>query len=113
MLAQALDRIAEDLEAGELVCVFPEGQITRSGDINEFKRGIERIIERTPVPVVPMALQNLWGSFFSRYSGTAFLTWPRKFWSRIGLIAGEAIPAETISAAYLQEKVSELRGDAQ
>lgn len=112
MLQKAMDTVAENLAAGELVCIFPEGEITRTGEINEFKRGIERIIQRTPVPVVPMALQNLWGSFFSRYSGKAFLTWPRKLWSRIGLIAGESIPPQSVSASYLQDKVTALRGDA-
>ncbi len=111
MLEAAFERIAEYLDAGEVVCVFPEGQITRDGELNEFRRGVERIIERSPVPVVPMALQNLWGSFFSRYSGRAFLTWPRKLWSRIGLVAGEPVPPEMAKAALLQERVAALRGE--
>jgi 1-acyl-sn-glycerol-3-phosphate acyltransferase len=53
-------------EAGELVAIFPEGRITDTGELYPFKGGIKRIVERTPVPVVPLALKGLWGSFFSR-----------------------------------------------
>ena len=67
---QAYDRIAEELEAGEVVCIFPEGGLTRDGRLSPFRPGIERIVERTPVPVVPVALVGLWGSFFSRNVGT-------------------------------------------
>lgn len=112
MYHDAFERIAENLEAGEVVCIFPEGQITQTGEINEFRKGIEKIIARTPVPIVPMALQGLWGSFFSRYSGRAFFTLPRKLWARIALVAGEAVAPSGIQAADLQERVSALRGDA-
>ena len=54
------------LAAGEIVCIFPEGRITDTGELNAFRPGLQRILERTPVPVVPMALRGLWGSFFSR-----------------------------------------------
>ncbi len=112
LLDKAYDRIAAELEAGRLVCIFPEGRITRDGEIDTFQHGIERIVERTPVPVVPMALKGLWGSFFSRYAGKAFFTWPRKLWARIGLVAGDVMPAEMVSAPLLQAEVTALRGDA-
>jgi 1-acyl-sn-glycerol-3-phosphate acyltransferase len=60
--AQARQVLAE----GDLLCIFPEGGITRDGQLAEFKGGIMKILETHPVPVVPLALQNLWGSFFSR-----------------------------------------------
>jgi 1-acyl-sn-glycerol-3-phosphate acyltransferase len=65
-LEAAFDRIAEELEAGEVVCIFPEGKVTKDGAMNVFRTGVERIVRRTPVPVVPMALKGMWGSFFSR-----------------------------------------------
>ncbi|MGD2056428.1 MAG: MFS transporter, partial [Gammaproteobacteria bacterium] len=69
MLARAYDRISRYLEQGEVVCIFPEGRITGDGEIHTFRPGIMRIIRRNPVPVIPMALQGLWGSFFSRKGG--------------------------------------------
>lgn len=63
MLEQAYERIDAYLKDGEVVCIFPEGRITDNGDLYPFKKGITRIIERTPVPVIPMALRGLWGSF--------------------------------------------------
>ncbi|MGK7635297.1 1-acyl-sn-glycerol-3-phosphate acyltransferase, partial [Salmonella enterica] len=73
---------------GELVCIFPEGKLTADGEMNEFRAGIERIIEETPVPVIPMALQGLWGSFFSRDPNKGFF---RRLWSRVSLVAGESV----------------------
>ena len=68
-LDEAFDRIDAELADGEIVCIFPEGKLTRDGEMNEFKRGVERILERRAVPVVPMALRGLWGSFFSHRDG--------------------------------------------
>jgi len=111
LLEQAYTDIADALEAGELVCVFPEGQITRDGALNEFRPGVERILARNPVPVVPLALRGLWGSFFSRRYGTAMMSIPRRFLSRIALVAGHPIPGENVSAVKLQQAVAELRGE--
>ena len=66
LMEHAFARIAEELRAGEVVCIFPEGKLTANGEMNPFRPGIERIIAETPVPVVPMALDGLWGSMFSR-----------------------------------------------
>jgi 1-acyl-sn-glycerol-3-phosphate acyltransferase len=108
LLQAAFDRAAAELRAGELVCIFPEGKITHDGNLNVFKPGVERIIRETPVPVVPMALNNLWGSFFSRQGGKALLKRPRRFWSRIGLTIGTPIPASEVSAQKLFDEVSKL-----
>jgi 1-acyl-sn-glycerol-3-phosphate acyltransferase len=104
---QAFARIAQYLQDGELVCIFPEGKLTSTGEINEFRNGIERIIQETPVPVVPMALQGMWGSFFSRDPAKRVF---KRFWSRIGLVAGEPIAPEAVSCQYLQERVSQFCG---
>lgn len=104
---QAFTRIARYLEEGEVVCIFPEGKLTTSGEIDEFKAGIERILAANPVPVIPMALQGLWGSFFSRAPHKGLF---RRFWSRIDLVAGQPLPADT-GRLVLQEQVTRLRGD--
>ena len=110
LLRQALQRIATYLEAGELICLFPEGHLTRTGEIDEFRPGIERIIQRNPVPVIPLALRGLWGSIFSHKGGSALRRWPLRFWARIELAVGELIQPQCVTARYLQERVRNLRG---
>ena len=105
---QAFGRISEELAAGEVVCIFPEGKLTKTGEMNEFKKGIEKIISRNPVPVVPLGLIGVWGSFFSHERGRAFTTLPSRFWSKIEIVAGKAVEPEQVSAKDLQEKVQQL-----
>tara|TARA_B110000211_G_scaffold123331_1_gene142257 strand:- start:1473 stop:3380 length:1908 start_codon:yes stop_codon:yes gene_type:complete len=110
---KAFERIAEELRNGEVVCIFPEGKLTTDGEIDEFKNGISRILQETPVPVIPMALRGLWGSFFSHKDRPALSQMPKRFWSKIELIVGDPIPAEEATPEYLKEKVAELRGERQ
>ncbi|HBP50265.1 MFS transporter [Pseudomonas sp.] len=107
---QAFDRIARYLADGELVCIFPEGKLTTDGQIDEFKAGVMRILERTPVPVIPMALQGLWGSFFSRDPHKGFF---HRLWSRVTLVAGTPIAAGEATQKLLRERVMALRGAVQ
>jgi len=107
---QAFDKIAQALKEGEVLCIFPEGRLTADGQLGEFKKGIEKIIQRTPVPVVPMALKGLWGSWFSRKNGEALKGIPRKFMSQIELVVGDLIPPEEVSSQYLQKQVYALHG---
>ncbi|MDQ5911173.1 MAG: hypothetical protein QG599_3270 [Pseudomonadota bacterium] len=111
ILKQAYDRVAAYLEEGEVVGIFPEGQLTKDGEIGPFKNGVDRIIRRNPAPVIPMALRGLWGSFFSRCYGKAMRHFPRRFWSRIELVVGEPVPPEQATSARLRERVVALRGD--
>ena len=111
LLAAAYERIDAELADGEVVCIFPEGKLTSSGELNEFRKGVERVLSRRPVPVVPMALRGLWGSFFSRRSGAAMRRWPRRFWSRIELVAAPPLAPDRATAMTLQPIVAELRGD--
>ncbi len=108
LLAKAYDRIAAALRRGELVCIFPEGMITHDGELNTFRDGVTRIVERTPVPVVPMALRGMWGSFFSRKGGPAMRRLPRRFRSKVELHAAPAVAADNVDAATLQRSVESL-----
>ena len=110
-LAAALDQVAIELEAGRLVAIFPEGKLTSDGELGVFRQGIERMVARNPVPVVPMALQGLWGSFFSNDGGAPMTHRPRWRWSKVGLRVGDPVPPEAVSADDLRERVLELRGD--
>jgi 1-acyl-sn-glycerol-3-phosphate acyltransferase len=92
------------------VCIFPEGRLTADGEIGEFRAGMMRILKETPVPVVPMALTGLWDSMFSRKYAT-WKRWPRRFWPRIGLVAGAPIAAERADLRSLREAVVGLRGE--
>lgn len=107
----AFASIKRELEQGNLVCIFPEGRLTKTGDIEGFRPGIERILAETPVPVIPMALQGLWGSFFSHHGNGAF-KFKGRFWSKINLHATAAVPAAEATAAELERQVRLLRGDA-
>jgi len=104
---KAFKRIAEYLKEGELVCIFPEGKLTTSGEIDEFKGGMARILEDTDVPVIPLALQGLWGSFFSRHPNKGVF---RRLWSRVTLVAGSPISGEDSAPALVRERVMALRG---
>jgi 1-acyl-sn-glycerol-3-phosphate acyltransferase len=111
----AFDKAAHVLKEGDLLCIFPEGGITRDGNVQEFKGGIMKILERTTrqgvaVQVIPMALTNLWGSFFSRVErGTAMVRpFRRGMFNRVGLSVGTGIASEQVVPAALQARVSGL-----
>jgi 1-acyl-sn-glycerol-3-phosphate acyltransferase len=99
------------LDDGELLCIFPEGGITRDGRLQPFKGGVMKIIEGRPgLPVVPLALTNLWGSFFSRVEQGQAMVRPfrRGFFSRVGLRAGAPLSAAEVSPEGLQQRVQHL-----
>ena len=111
-LQRAYDEIANALRNGDLVGIFPEGRITDNGELYPFRSGIKRIIGRTPVQVVPLALRGLWGSFFSRKDGPA-MSRPTRIapFSKIGLAVGEPVPPERVTPEGLHQMVLTLRGD--
>ena len=111
LLERAFDEIDRALADGELVCVFPEGGLTRDGTIDTIRPGVEQILARRAVPVIPLALRGLWGSVFSRRdSALGRSRLPRRFRARIGLVAGMSLPAVVASASVLEQRVRELRG---
>jgi 1-acyl-sn-glycerol-3-phosphate acyltransferase len=109
---RALAEVAAALAAGEIVGIFPEGRLTHTGELNRFRAGVRQIVETTPVPVVPMALRGLWGSFLSRSRrGRAGRSTVRLF-KRIALVAAAPVRAEDTTTDVLFGQVLALRGDA-
>jgi 1-acyl-sn-glycerol-3-phosphate acyltransferase len=112
LLERAYEEIARALEQGEIVGIFPEGRLTGDGEVQPFRPGIRRILERTPVPVVPMALRGLWGNFFSRKDGPAMSKpWRLRPFAKIGLAIGAPVAAQAATPEGLQETVLALRGE--
>jgi 1-acyl-sn-glycerol-3-phosphate acyltransferase len=112
VLQHAYDEVDAALADGELVCIFPEGGLTRDGDIAPFRPGVARILEHRPVPVVPLALRGLWGSVWSRRDSMLHRSrLPRRFRARVELVAGAPIAPTDARIAELEARVRELRGD--
>ncbi|MBB1366274.1 MFS transporter [Pseudoalteromonas sp. SR44-5] len=103
---EAFDEVAKALDNGELVGIFPEGRLTGDGSIDIFRRGIERIIQRSPVAVIPVHLGGLWGSMFSRKAKWRL---PRLKWSLVAVTVGEPIAANAVTADELRERVVALK----
>ena len=106
----AFAAIHEGLAAGDLLCIFPEGRLTVDGEVGKFRKGIERIVQETPVPVVPMALHGLWGSFFSREGAGAFRNMPKRLSRRVDVVAAEPVAADEVTADGLRKRVLALLG---
>ena len=105
---KAFDTISEELRAGWIVAIFPEGALSGDGEMHAFKKGMEHILARDPVPVVPMALNGLWGSFFSRVDGAGMKKpFRRGFLSPVWLHVLPPIPPEEATAALAEARVRE------
>lgn len=112
LMEKAFVDIAQALHEGELVCIFPEGKLTRDGEMSEFKGGIRKIIERSHVPVIPMALRGLWGHLLSRSKDSLLERAFRKgFRSQLSLAVGQPVQPAEVSPEMLYRQVAELRGD--
>ncbi len=107
---QAFLDIADNLSQGNLICIFPEGSLTKDGEIHEFKKGIEHVVAKNPAPVIPMSLNGLWGSVFSHHKIKAMSKVPRRVWFPVGLTIGELIEPAKVTASSLELKVRELHG---
>jgi len=111
----AFARAAQVLREGDLLAIFPEGSITRDGQLQPFKGGIMKILESARAdgiapPVIPMALTNLWGSYFSRIEPEGAMVKPfrRGLFNRVGLNVGAPLPAAQVEPALLQQRVATL-----
>ncbi|MBL6991684.1 MAG: MFS transporter [Bacteriovoracaceae bacterium] len=108
MFHQAFETISNELKAGELVCIFPEGKLTSDGEISEFKKGVEKIVEKDPVNVIPINIHGMWGSFFSRKDNLAMKKPFRRFFSKVKLSIGAAIDPGSAKVDLLYDKVKSL-----
>ncbi len=111
LMNNAFDKVDDELKAGNIVCVFPEGAITRDGEVQRFRPGIEKIIARRAVPVIPVSLGRLWGSWFSRRKGGGIRKLPGRLFARVPVNIGEPVAASEVTAAKLELLVRTLRGD--
>ena len=111
-VAKALDDVSEGLEAGDAICIFPEGQLTYSGNLGRFKPGIEWIIERDPVPIYPIAIRGLWDSMFSRKYRHSKLRWfPKGFRGKVQVKCGEVIHPGNVRVNHLQRVILNLKNE--
>jgi 1-acyl-sn-glycerol-3-phosphate acyltransferase len=108
IMDRAFERVHEELQDSQVVCIFPEGRITDNGELYPFKPGIEQIIARDPVPVIPIAINGLWGSFFSRRDGPAMTKPFRRWFSRVWVTIGAPVPPGEVTAAGLQDRVQDM-----
>jgi 1-acyl-sn-glycerol-3-phosphate acyltransferase len=113
--AAAFERAAQVLREGDLLAIFPEGAITQDGQLQEFRGGIMKVLERAAAdgvhpPVIPMALTNLWGSFFSRVEQGKAMVRPfrRGIFNRVGLNVGSPVPAQQVQPQGMHAKVAQL-----
>lgn len=108
VMEAAFEQVHAELADGWLVLIFPEGDLTRDGAIAPFRNGVERILQRDPVPVVPIALNGLWGSFFSHAGGSAMTRPFRRVWSKVWITVGPPVDGATTDASSLQSLVEDL-----
>ena len=111
IMDEAFEKVDAELAAGNIVCIFPEGAITRDGDIARFRPGIEKILKRRPVPVVPASLGRLWGSWLSRRQDGGLRKVPGRLFARVEVTFGEPVQPSEATAAKLELLVRTLRGD--
>lgn len=112
LMEKAFEDIDRALAEGEIVGIFPEGRLTTDGEIAAFKSGVERILEKRPVPVVPMALRGMWSSMWShRDNRMGRMRVPRRFRAHVDVVAGEPVDGREATAEMLEAKVRALRGD--
>ncbi len=123
LMQRAFDQIDAALADGQVVGIFPEGRLTSDGEIAAFKSGVEKILARAaeagrPVPVVPMAMRGMWSSMWSRRSThveggrLARMRVPRRFRAHVAVVADAPLDGRQTTAAELESRVRELRGDA-
>ncbi len=113
LMQRAFAEIDAALAEGELVGIFPEGALTKDGEIATFKSGVEKILEQRPVPVIPMALRGMWSSMWSRRDSRLHRArLPRRFRAHVDVVADAPIDGHGVTSETLEAKVRELRGNA-
>ncbi len=113
-VAKALEKVRDVLADGHLVCIFPEGYLSRTGNMRRFKFGVEWMAKENKVDIIPMALKGLWGSIYSRkYKGKWHWWIPKTLRRRVTLICGEPIPYQDARVNLLQRRVMELKNSVE
>jgi acyl-[acyl-carrier-protein]-phospholipid O-acyltransferase/long-chain-fatty-acid--[acyl-carrier-protein] ligase len=102
---EAIRTAAERIRAGDIVCIFPEGELTRSGTLLRLQRGFEIIAREAGAPVVPVWLDQLWGSVFSFQGGRYFRKIPQRIPYPVTVVFGEPVPAEKATVALMRERL--------
>ncbi|MBI5150569.1 MAG: MFS transporter [Candidatus Omnitrophica bacterium] len=110
-ILRALNTAKEAINAGELVCIFPEGQLTRTGNILKFNAGIEHIVKGVDCPIIPIHLDRIWGSIFSWEGGKYLRKWPKIIPYPVTVTFGKPLPATT-SAFEIRSRIMELGAEA-
>jgi acyl-[acyl-carrier-protein]-phospholipid O-acyltransferase/long-chain-fatty-acid--[acyl-carrier-protein] ligase len=110
-IVESLRQAQARLRAGELVCIFAEGAITRTGNLLRFRRGLERMVEGTGAPIIPVHLDRVWGSIFSFEGGRFFTKWPRRIPYPVTVSFGAPLSSHP-SAFESRQKVLELSAEA-
>jgi 1-acyl-sn-glycerol-3-phosphate acyltransferase len=111
LMNEAFEKVDSELAAGNIVCIFPEGGITKDGKVQRFRPGIEKIIARRAVPVIPVSLGRLWGSLFSRQKSGGIRKIPGRFFAKVPMTIGAPVPATEVSAQKLELLVRTMRGN--
>jgi acyl-[acyl-carrier-protein]-phospholipid O-acyltransferase/long-chain-fatty-acid--[acyl-carrier-protein] ligase len=110
-IIRSLETARQAIQNGELVCIFAEGSLTRTGQLQPFQRGLLKIVAGTGAPVIPVYLDGLWGSIFSYFQGRYFWKWPRKWWYPVGILFGSPI-RDPDDVHEVQSAVQQLGVDA-
>ena len=111
LMQRAFDEVDKALADGELVCIFPEGRLTPDGEIGVFKNGMQRILESRAVPVVPLAIQGMWASIFSRKGVKSYWRIPGRFRAHIAVSADAPVDGAIANATDMEMHVRALRGN--
>jgi len=109
-MLKSMDRVVEALKAGEAVGLFPEGALTRDGEVQKFRSGIEILVERAQVPVVPAALTGIWGSIWSWKGGRLLWKKPLRLKTKVSLKFGPPLYPEELSSDLLRIRIKALLG---
>ena len=109
---KAIEKVSEGLDAGDVIAIFPEGQLTYTGHMIRFKFGIEWMLANNKVDVIPVALIGMWGSIFSRkYLGQKWWWIPRKIRRKVWVICGKKIPHDKATINNMQRSIMKLKGN--
>jgi acyl-[acyl-carrier-protein]-phospholipid O-acyltransferase/long-chain-fatty-acid--[acyl-carrier-protein] ligase len=109
-IVQSLRKASDALARGEVVCIFAEGRFTRTGFLLPFHRGFEQIVKHAPAPIIPVCLENVWGSIFSYRGGKLFWKWPMEIPYPVTVAFGQAMPA-TATAVEVRQAIQKLSAD--